>query len=45
MSYGLRARYEDEVVAALTKEFGYANPMQVPRLSKIVVKHRPRARP
>ena len=34
---GLRLRYQDEVIAALTKEFGYANPNQVPRLSKIVV--------
>ena len=34
---GLRRRYHDEVVPALLKEFGYANPMQVPRLSKIVV--------
>ena len=34
---GLRRRYRDEVAAALTKEFGYANPMQVPRLTKIVV--------
>ncbi len=34
---GLRGRYHGEVVAALQKEFGYVNPMQVPRLSKIVV--------
>jgi large subunit ribosomal protein L5 len=34
---GLRQRYRDEVVPALTKEFGYSNPMQVPRLTKIVV--------
>jgi large subunit ribosomal protein L5 len=33
----LRQRYRDEVVPALQKEFGYANSMQVPRLSKIVV--------
>jgi large subunit ribosomal protein L5 len=33
----LRQRYHDEVVPALTKEFGYANPMQVPRLTKVVV--------
>jgi large subunit ribosomal protein L5 len=33
----LRQRYFDEVVPALQKEFGYANPMQVPRLSKIVI--------
>jgi large subunit ribosomal protein L5 len=34
---GLRQRYQDEVVPALRKEFGYENVMQVPRLSKIVV--------
>jgi len=34
---GLRARYNDEVIAALTKEFGYTNANQVPRVSKIVV--------
>jgi large subunit ribosomal protein L5 len=33
----LRQRYRDEVVPALSKEFSYANPMQVPRLTKIVV--------
>jgi large subunit ribosomal protein L5 len=33
----LRKRYHDEVVPALTKEFDFANPMQVPRLTKIVV--------
>ena len=34
---GLRRRYRDEVVPVLTKEFDYANPMQVPRLTKVVV--------
>ena len=34
---GLRQRYHEEVVPALTREFGYGNPMEVPRLSKIVV--------
>lgn len=34
---GIRARYRDEVVPALHKEFNYTNPMQVPRLTKIVV--------
>ena len=34
---GLRDRYTAEVVPALTKQFEYRNPMQVPRLSKIVV--------
>lgn len=33
----LRKRYEDEVAGALKKQFGYKNPMQVPRLRKIVV--------
>ncbi|HUR16388.1 MAG TPA: 50S ribosomal protein L5 [Candidatus Limnocylindrales bacterium] len=33
----MRGRYHSDVVPALQKEFGYANPMQVPRLSKIVV--------
>jgi large subunit ribosomal protein L5 len=34
---GLMIRYREEVIPALTKEFGYTNPNQVPRLSKIVV--------
>jgi len=38
---GYTARYKEhykkEVVPALMKRFGYANPMMVPRLSKIVV--------
>jgi large subunit ribosomal protein L5 len=34
---GLRLRYRDEVVPALIREFRYANPMQVPRLEKVVV--------
>ena len=33
----LRGRYSTEVVPALQKQFGYGNPMQVPRLTKIVV--------
>jgi len=33
----LLERYRSEVVPALVREFGYSNPMQVPRLSKIVV--------
>jgi large subunit ribosomal protein L5 len=37
VSYGLRLRYEDETRPALLKEFEYANPMQVPGLTKIVV--------
>jgi large subunit ribosomal protein L5 len=34
---GLRRRYLDEVAPALRREFGYANPMQIPRLEKVVV--------
>jgi large subunit ribosomal protein L5 len=34
---GLRDRYAAEVVPAMTKQFEYRNPMQVPRLAKIVV--------
>jgi large subunit ribosomal protein L5 len=34
---GLQERYQAEVVPALQRQFGYANPMQVPRVSKIVV--------
>ena len=34
---GLRQRYHDEVVPALQREFSYANPMQIPRVDKVVV--------
>lgn len=37
MSGSLRQRYHEEAVPALSNEFGYSNPMQVPRLTKIVV--------
>jgi large subunit ribosomal protein L5 len=33
----LRARYEQDVVPALKKEFGYANIMAVPKITKVVV--------
>ena len=33
----LQKRYLEEIRAALTKEFQYANPMQVPKLEKIVI--------
>ena len=33
----LKAEYRKEIVASLQKEFAYANPMQVPGLTKIVV--------
>jgi len=35
--HGLHLRYRDEVAPALQKEFSYSNPMEVPRLAKIVV--------
>ena len=34
---GLRQRYHDEVVPALQRDFSYANPMEIPRLDKVVV--------
>ena len=37
MTTRLQERYRAEVVPALQKQFEYANPMEVPRLSKIVV--------
>jgi large subunit ribosomal protein L5 len=33
----MRDRYRAEIVPALTQEFSYANPMQVPRVMKVVV--------
>lgn len=33
----LKERYRFEVVPALTKQFGYKNPLQVPRLAKVVI--------
>mgnify|MGYP001191851105 FL=1 len=33
----VKERYQKEVVAALTKEFGYKNVMAVPRIEKVVV--------
>jgi large subunit ribosomal protein L5 len=33
----LRARYREELVPALREQLGLANPMQVPRLEKVVV--------
>ncbi len=37
MSPRLKETYETKVRPALTKRFGYTNPMQVPRLTKIVL--------
>jgi len=33
----LRERYRAEIVAAMREQFGYPNPMQIPKLEKIVV--------
>ena len=33
----MRARYDGEIRAALTEEFGYRNEMMIPRLAKIVL--------
>lgn len=33
----LKLRYAEEIKPALTEQFGYANPMQVPRVTKVVV--------
>ena len=33
----LKKLYKDEIVPKLTKEFGYKNPLEVPRLDKIVL--------
>ncbi len=39
MSYqpALRTKYQEEIIPALTKEFSYTTPMQVPKLEKIVI--------
>jgi large subunit ribosomal protein L5 len=34
---GLWQRYHEEVAPALQREFGYANPMQIPRVDKVIV--------
>jgi large subunit ribosomal protein L5 len=33
----LKLQYEESLREEMTKEFGYANPMQIPRLSKVVL--------
>ena len=33
----LREVYDNEIVEAMTKKFGYKNVMQVPKLDKIVI--------
>ena len=37
MAPRLKEKYEKEIVPALNKEFGYKNPMEVPRLTKVTV--------
>jgi large subunit ribosomal protein L5 len=37
MAARLRERYQKQVVPALTKEFGYSNPMAVPKIEKICI--------
>jgi large subunit ribosomal protein L5 len=37
MKTQLEQRYKEDIIASLTKQFGYTSPMAVPRLSKIVV--------
>lgn len=37
MAPRLKAKYENDIVPELKKEFGYTNPMQVPRLVKVTV--------
>jgi large subunit ribosomal protein L5 len=37
MAARLRERYEKEIRPALQERFGYKNPMQIPRLEKVVV--------
>ena len=33
----LKKKYQEEVIPAMMKEFGYKNPLQVPRLEKITL--------
>ncbi len=37
MASRLKGFYETDVIAAMRERFGYANPMEVPRLEKIVI--------
>ncbi len=37
MSSRLKEQYQNEIVDALTKKFGYKNIMEVPKLDKIVI--------
>lgn len=33
----LKLRYQNDVIPAITRDFGYTNPMQVPRVQKVVI--------
>lgn len=33
----MRAKYDDEIVKAMTEKFGYKNRMEVPRIEKIII--------
>ena len=33
----LREQYQNEIVDAMTKKFGYKNVMEVPKLDKVVI--------
>ena len=37
MAHHMKERYQQDVAPALTKEFGFDNPMQIPRIEKVVV--------
>ena len=37
MSSRLKEQYQNEIVAAMTKKFGYKNIMEVPKLEKVVI--------
>ncbi len=37
MAHHMKERYQEAVAPALTKDFGLENPMQVPRIEKVVV--------
>jgi large subunit ribosomal protein L5 len=37
MTHRLKERYQNEIMPSLMKEFGLDNPMQVPRLEKVVI--------
>ena len=40
MSARLKDLYNEQIIEAMTKKFGYKNVMEVPKLDKIVAKQR-----